>query len=88
MTWLFNLIGRAPFSRQDFHVGGYAGRLQHNLNANAADKRLLPGGVPGSQPAPEPLYFEVSSRAITITMSLDRRPQRLHNPYLKHRGLV
>ncbi|CAL8243536.1 unnamed protein product [Lota lota] len=44
--------------QQDFHVGGYAGRLQHNLSAIPADKRLLPGGVPGTQPTPEPLYFE------------------------------
>ncbi|CAL8352976.1 unnamed protein product [Merluccius merluccius] len=45
---------------QDFHVGGYAGCLQPNLSANhnPADKRLQPGGVPGTQLPPEPLYFE------------------------------
>ncbi|KAG7276877.1 LOW QUALITY PROTEIN: hypothetical protein CRUP_008014 [Coryphaenoides rupestris] len=48
------------FPQQDFHAGGYAGRLQPSLSANPspADKRLQPGGAPGSQRPPEPLYFE------------------------------
>ncbi|KAM4602534.1 selenocysteine insertion sequence-binding protein 2-like isoform 2-T2 [Polymixia lowei] len=44
---------------QEFH-GGYAGRVQPNLNHNhnPADRRLQPGGVSGTELTPEPLFFE------------------------------